>query len=321
MQNPSPASFKERRNFLATAAVLACSVTFVSRYRAGDDATAGHKSTPDPLTGEPIIEPVHNAAAPVDGTRPSQSNLALNLAYVGAEYYSYAVGGGGLADRPAFGVGTQGGVAGARRVRFSDPVIASAAAELANDKLTQVAAFQSQLGSAAAARPAINLSSGFSGAFALAAERAGLPASFDPYSDDTQFLIGAFMIENRVAAAYRALLAETTDESSAAPLRAALGGAIYHDGLIRTLLAEQAVADPTITKTMANIGAMLDRLDGTDVGDHSLAGSGDAGTNIPDGDGQPMAFTRDPSQILKTLYLSPAGVGGYLPAGANGLPS
>ncbi|WP_174297792.1 ferritin-like domain-containing protein, partial [Sphingomonas bacterium] len=198
-------------------------------------------------------------------------NLALNLAYLGAQYYGHAAGGTGLPATLTGGVGVAGPVSGARRASFADALTASHAAELAGDKQAHVVALRAYLGELAAAQPALDLSPAPSGAFSLAAQRAGIvPAggAFDPYADDSGFLLGAFLIQNAVAAAYRTLLAQT-EPAAAALVGANLADSIYHGGLIRALLDDRAARDPSIARAMANAGALLAAHDAADAGDQT----------------------------------------------------
>lgn len=260
------------------------------------------------------------AAAPVvvDGGVHAL-NLALTLAYVGAQYHGIAARGAGLPTTLTGGVGRTGAATGARAANFADAQVAAHAAELADDKLAHVAALRAQLGALAAAQPAIDLSA--TGAFARAGQQAGFAsgaAAFDPYARDGDFLAGAFLIENAVAAAYRTLLAQTAEEPAATLIRAHLADAIYHGGLIRTLIDGRAADDPVVERAMTAATQALVALDGSGV---VAADAGEITANLPDAEGRPIPFTRDAAQVLRTLTLSTTEVGGFLPMGANGLPA
>ena len=121
-------------------------------------------------------------------------NFALNLEYLEAQFYSYAVLGTGLPDTLLGGVGTAGSVTGGKQVAFSDPIVAQYAREVAMDERNHVAYLRRNLGSAAVAQPALNISSDANGAFSAAARAAGLIGpgeSFDPYKNDENFLLGS----------------------------------------------------------------------------------------------------------------------------------
>ena len=304
----------DRRNFLRLAASFSTGA-LLTGCGAGDTGSGSTSSAA-----------VAVVAAPADGAPVGPGmqplNLALNLAYLGAQYYGYAARGTGLSSSLTSGVGTAGPATGARQATFGDVVIALYAAELADDKQAQLAALRGQMGALAAAQPALDLSTGSSGAFSLAAQAAGIVpagAAFDPYAGDDNFLLGAFLVENTVAAAYRTLLAQTDDPATAGILSAHLGDSIYHGGLIRALLDDKAAANPAISKALGNTSAMLAAVDGSNIGDQTLEGASGISSNLFDADGRPIPFTRASTQVLKALYLSSSGFGGFMPAGANGI--
>ena len=90
------------------------------------------------------------AAAPSDA---DVLNFALNLEYLEANFYSFAVSGTGLNAADATGTGTQGAVIGGPAVPFSSPLVARLAAEIAQDEVRHVAFLRSQLTSSAVAQP------------------------------------------------------------------------------------------------------------------------------------------------------------------------
>ncbi|MBM6577485.1 ferritin-like domain-containing protein [Microvirga sp. SRT01] len=272
--------------------------------------------------GDDIAAPSPAAtSAPIVVTGSHVLNLALNLAYLGAQFYGHAASGAGLPGDLTGGIGMAGAVSGARAASFQDPMIAGYAAELAVDKQAHVVALRRQIGTAAAAQPAMDLSGTGGGAFAVAAQGAGIVAAgaaFDPYASDGNFLLGALLVENAVAAAYRTLTVKG-DEESAAIVAEHLADSIYHGGLIRTLLDDRAASDASIDRAVVGTTTLLAKLDGTDMGDQTLAGAVGVSSNLFDADGRPIPFTRDTAQVLKGLYLSTSGVGGFLPRGANGI--
>jgi hypothetical protein len=92
-------------------------------------------------------------------------NFALNLEYLEAQFYQYAVFGVGLPDSQLGGTGTRGAVRGGRAVPFKDPVVAQYAREIAKDEADHVRFLRAALGSAAVAQPAIDVSADVNGAF------------------------------------------------------------------------------------------------------------------------------------------------------------
>lgn len=247
-------------------------------------------------------------------------NLALNLAYLGAQYHGRAVGGGGLSSAMITGIGRPGVVLGSRGVAFADPTIAATAADLAADKADQVASLRLRLGGAAAAMPVLDLSPSVDGAFTRTARAAGLvsSAAFDPYASDGNYLLGAFMIEDGVAATLRGM-SVTAPDAVSSPLDDDLAHAIYTGGLVRALLDQQAAADPALGENLTRLCAALARFDGSDVGDQAMTNAGSGSANLTDAAGRPIPFMRSTDQTLRLMMLCAGARGGFLPYGANGL--
>jgi hypothetical protein len=248
-------------------------------------------------------------------------NLALNLGYVGAQYYAWASGGSGLSPTSTSGVGRQGWATGARIAALSDSRIAAAASEIATVKLDTVVALRQQLGSAAAAAPVLDLSSTSGGAFGAVADAGGLASSvsFDPYSGDSDFLVGAFMIENGFAAALRGVATTVGDTMPSDVLDDAIVRATYHGALVRTLLEEKAADDSALSDTLSRLCEAASRFDGTDTGDQAITNDAGMSANLVDAAGRPIPFVRTPNQALRTIVLGVRSSGGFLPYGANGL--
>ena len=186
---------EERRRFFkvaGSAAVLASAGSLLSACD-DDDKTTTPTPTPTP-TPPPSL------------TDADVLNFALQLEYLEAQFYTYAVTGEGLPGSQLTGTGTQGAIMGGRKVTFSDPVVAQYAAEIAGDEAKHVLFLRNQLGSSAVAQPAIDISAGSTSAFSAAARAAGLindNQSFDPYANDENFLLGAFVFEDVGVTAYK----------------------------------------------------------------------------------------------------------------------
>jgi hypothetical protein len=305
----------DRRRFMRLAAGLTAGA-FLSGCGGGrsDEASEAIVVVPAPAAGGSPIAPTALTSHPL--------NLALNLAYLGAQFYSYAAFGRGLTGDISSGVGRPGPAAGARQASFSDPIVAGYAAELAADTQAHVVALRQHMGSLAAAQPTMDLSTGPSSAFSLAAQGASIVpggASFDPYADDEAFLLGAFLVENVAAAAYRTLLVQRIDDTASLVLTANLADSIYHAGLVRSLLDSRTASRIPADRALGNTSMLLATIDGTDAGDQTLAGATGVSSDVVDADGRAIPFTRDTAQVLSRLYLSGNGAGGFLPAGANGI--
>ncbi|RYY05688.1 MAG: ferritin-like domain-containing protein, partial [Alphaproteobacteria bacterium] len=133
-------------------------------------------------------------------------NFALNLEYLEANFYWYAVYGVPIPASSITGVGTAVPAAGGHAVPFSDPIIAQMAREIANDELAHVNFLRSALGSTAVAQPQLDVSVSATSAFSAAARAAGFigaTGQFDPYASDLNFLYGAFLFEDVGVTAYK----------------------------------------------------------------------------------------------------------------------
>ena len=253
-------------------------------------------------------------------------NFALNLEYLEATFYSYAAFGAPLSTASVTGTGTLGAVTGGRKVAFTDPVVQQYALEIAADEVAHVNFLRAALGSAAVALPALNIDGGPNGAFTAAARAAGLvPATgtFDPYANDENFLLGAFIFEDVGVSAYKGaspLLVNKTFLEAAAGILAAEA---YHAGLVRTVLYAKGVQTPALRTSADAISNARDSLDGAsdlDQGISPITTGAVTASNIVPTDANSIAFSRTPSQVLNIVYLNrtAASSGGFFPAGLNG---
>ncbi len=239
-------------------------------------------------------------------------NFALNLEYLEAEFYSLAVTGAGLPDSLTTGTGTRGRVQGGRQVKFKSPKIRQYAQEIAKDEREHVAFLRTALGGAKVSRPAINLDASFTAA-AMAAGVIKAGEKFDPYANEQNFLLAAFIFEDVGVTAYKGaapLIDNKTYLSAAAGILAAEA---YHAGLIRTSLYDMGLEDPAgmISKARNSLDGPADDDQGISVGGTS---------NIVPTDANGIAFSRTPGRVLNVVYLTPkvATSGGFFPNGVNG---
>ena len=238
-------------------------------------------------------------------------NFALNLEYLEAEFYTRAAFGQGLQSGDVQGTGTLGTVSGGRQVQFADQYIAKYAVEIANDELAHVRTIRSVLGSAAVARPSIDLEL----AFTLAARAAGLVGpndTFDAFGSDSNFLLAAFLFEDVGVTAYNGaapLITDPTNLTYAAKIYAVEG---YHAGAVRTLL----YANGFYNQAQA-ISSARNSLDGNNGFDQGI---GDVNTsNIIVSNASGEAFARTTQQVLNIVYLNPnTQPTGFFPNGFNG---
>ena len=249
-------------------------------------------------------------------------NFALNLEYLEAQFYSFAVFGSGLPNGSLTGTGTQGPVTGGRQVNFTDPLVAQYAREIARDEIAHVNFLRRVLGSAAVAQPAIDIGADPNGAFSTAARAAGLIGageSFDPYLNDENFLLGAFIFEDVGVTAYKGaapLLANKTFTEAAAGI---LAVEAYHAAIVRTTLFRKGIQTPALIDATERISNARDSLDNPQDVDQGIAPMGNA-SNIVPVDANGLVFGRTTGDVLNIVYLNAGAVpkGGFFPNGVNG---
>ena len=307
-----------RRRFIKLAAgstAVAGSLALLSACGGSDDPSPTPTPTPTPTaSGTGVASDI------------AILQLALNLEYLEAQFYLYAVNGSGLpANLTTSGSGAAGGtVTGGARVDFSgDTLVGAYAREIAADEQAHVNFLRTALGSAAVAMPNINISGDASGPFSAAARAAGVVGpngTFNPYASVDNFLLAAFLFEDVGVSAYKGASPLIT---SAVYLEAAAGilaAEAYHAGLIRNEIYLRG----NDARLKANkLADARDTLDGPGVRDGRLA-TVDAtgavtGPNLTPADSNGLAYSRSTGQVHNVVYLrTDAGIGGgFFPAGTN----
>ncbi len=264
-------------------------------------------------------------------------NFALNLEYLEAQFYLYAVNGSGLAaNLTSSGAGAAGGtVTGGARVDFSgDTVVGAYAREIAADEQAHVAFLRKAIGNAAVAMPNINISGDASGPFTAAARAAGVigaTETFNPYADPNSFLLGAFIFEDVGVTAYKGAAALISNKTFLEAAAGILAVEAYHAAIVRTTLYSKGVS--ALIDATEKISTARDTLDGTPTedrirgigpdADQGIAPSGTGAStvsNIAPLNANGLAFSRTTGQVLNIVYLTAgsATMGGFFPNGVNG---
>lgn len=258
------------------------------------------------LASGPIAEATEG---PSDG---AVLNFALNLEYLEAQFYSYAVNGCGLPDNLTTGTGTRGTVTGGKKVHFSSRAVRQYAEEIAGDERAHVEFLRKALGSSAVAQPQIDIQNSFTAA-ARAAGLIGEQQMFDPYANENNFLLAAFIFEDVGVTAYKGAAPLITNKTYLEAAAGILAVEAYHAANIRTSLYEKDLA-----REAGKISGARDSLDGTSDDDQGIIKDGRA--NIVPSDGNGIAFSRTADRVLNVVYLTPkkATSGGFFPKGVNG---
>lgn len=227
-------------------------------------------------------------------------NFALNLEYLEAEFYQFAVYGHGLSvSNSTGGDGSAPGfIDGGTKVSFSTPVIAELAAEIANDEYNHVVFLRSALGSMAVARPAIDLLGSFT-TLARAAGVVGPSGTFNPYANELDFLLGAFIFEDVGVTAYLGAAQYISNKDYLTAAGGILAVEAYHASAIRTQLIQQGLKGPAnkISALRAALSSAVVSGQGDDVG----IGTTSKPVFVA-ADANSIAYARTTGQVLNIVY-------------------
>lgn len=258
-------------------------------------------------------KPAHAASALTD---VQILNFALNLEYLEAEFYLRAIGQPGLTAGVTTGVGTKGTVTGGQRVPFKTAAIAQTAIRLALDEQAHVLTLRGALGSAAVAEPSIDLETSFT-TLAVAAGLVPSGGKFNPFDNEVDFLLGAYIFEDVGVSAYAGaanLISNPAYLAAAASILAIEG---YHAGAIRSQLGQIGGAPANYTVAISALRAKLSGV--ADIG--VVAPSGPPGYGLSDNfsndDADGLAYRRTPTEVLAIVYGGGTSSGLFFPAGIN----
>jgi hypothetical protein len=288
-----------------------------------------------------------------DSTAPAYSdsdilNFALNLEYLESQFYTLATAGKTI-DQVGVGIGTGTAASGGGTVTtksggpssclvpWTIPAIQAYATETAQEERNHVTFLRGALGSAAVAQPNLNLFTSFN----TLATAAGIASSFDPFANDLDFLIGAYIFEDVGVTAYSGAAPLITTPAYLGAAAGILAVEAYHAGLVRTSIFG---LDPTgsaglqgYTQKISATRMFLDgssTVDDIGVGFQTVstdpAGATKSGATIVDAQtGSPnysKTYSRSTTQVLQivtgnktVLAAGTKYTGVFFPNGLNGL--
>ena len=304
---------------------------------------------------------VAKAAIPAAPTDFDILNFALNLEYLEAQFYTLATE-GVYADKStkgsaiSIGAGTATGGSTSTTVLtkantsstssnaiapvpFTSPFVAAYAFETALEERRHVNFLRSVLTTNAVAQPTLDLVNSF---YALGSLLSPAISNFDPFANDLNFLLGAFIFEDVGVSAYHGAAGLITDTKDYLTPAASIHAVeAYHAGLIRSTIYgydQGFVTIPGETRTgaaayatqIAGARAMFDGTGGTSSADDiglttkqvalNTATANITASTIVDADSNYIGFARTPRQVLNIVYATTGSPtkGGFFPNGLNG---
>ena len=244
-------------------------------------------------------------------------NFALNFEYLGAQYYLAALGThlpGSLTGSGAGAVSLPSTTA----VPFQNKAIGYFAQQLAVDEYAHVTVVREALsaeGATPISQPTINLSTSWT-SLAVAAGLINVGQVFNPFASETDFLLGAYVLEDVCVTALcgaASLIQSKTNLSYAASI---LGVEGYQVGMIRSRLS--AIGAGGATDAISSLRSKLSNaIVNTGVDDNGTNANGNP-FNFTNVDINAQAFRRTPGQVLAIAYGGGTSSGGFFPQGVNG---
>jgi hypothetical protein len=283
-------------------------------------------------SSQPIVTPLSTSYTDADIL-----NFALNLEYLEAEFYLRAATGSGLATAD---IGSSpGAVTGGAKVTGLTSTQQNILNEIAYDEQEHVRFLRSALGSAAVARPAIDLTASFN---ALAAA-AGIGSTFNPFGSFDAMIVGAYIFEDVGVTAYAGAAPLISNAGITSGYLAAAAGIMaveaYHAAYVRTYLTAQAIANSSyvylgyankVSALRATLGGSNETTLTVPSGTLSLTTVVTPSAIVAATSANAIAYSRTTDQVLHIVYgslsntsgatTSAAGVakGTFFPAGLNG---
>jgi hypothetical protein len=225
-------------------------------------------------------------------------NFALNLEYLEAEFYQYAVYGSGLPASLTTGPnGASGGtVTGGAQVNFTTKLVKEFAEEVAQDELLHVQYLRRQLGSAAVAQPDIDIGN----SFAVLGMAAGIEGTFSPYASENDFLLGGYIFEDVGVTAYHGAAALITSKAYLSAAAGILAVEAYHASEFRVQIIQNGLSHAA--NKISHLRAKLSTGAGSKSGDdQGTLGKGGKANVVPT-DVDSIAFARTPDEVLNIVY-------------------
>ena len=239
------------------------------------------------------------ASVPADAqtmTEETVLNFALNLEYLEAEFYTYALTGSSITN---YGIGINGvanpgnpaagaPAVGGKKVTFANNLVftEAIAMQIGSDERAHVKLLREALGPKAIAQPHINLNA------------LGLG-----FGSENEFLTLSRIFEDIGVTAYAGAAGLLTTPAIITTAARILAVEAEHVGTVRTQIARLNIPSP--------------KLDGVDIVPPPT-GAQDQYLSVNIGDG--LVSTRTPGQVLYLAYgmKANASKGGFFPAGVNG---
>jgi len=240
-------------------------------------------------------------------------NFALNLEYLEGNFYSFATTGKALPKDLTDGSEPEGEVVGGSMVPFKTTTIQQYADNIHADERNHVKFLRAALGkNNYVAQPKVDLQNSFT-TLAVAAGLIQQGQTFNPFADETSFLLGAYIFEDVGVTAYLGALSSITNGAYLTAAGGILAIEAYHAGTIRELLGTAGAGMAT-----DQISALRAKLAGANDDEGILRPNGDL--NIAPDDKNSLAFPRTTRQVLNIVYgAQNATTGLFYPNGMRSL--